>query len=80
MLKETFGGGAEAAIDYSDSYVQELMKQYREVHQQLIDTEDEALSQQLSRKEAELQMQIDAAMDGMSLSMRLIIRTAMSRN
>lgn len=72
MLKETFGGGAEAAIDYSDSYVQELMKQYREVHQQLIDTEDEALSQQLSRKEAELQMQIDAAMDGMSLSMEEI--------
>lgn len=72
MLKETFGGGAEAAIDYSDSYVQELMKQYREVHRQLIDTEDEALSQQLSRKEAELQMQIDAAMDGMSLSMEEI--------
>ena len=72
MLKETFGGGAEAAIHYSDSYVQELMKQYREVHQQLIDTEDEALSQQLSRKEAELQMQIDAAMDGMSLSMEEI--------
>ena len=72
MLKETFGGGAEAAIDYSDSYVQELMKQYREVHQQLIDTEDEALSQQLSRKEAELQMQIDAAMDGISLSMEEI--------
>lgn len=72
MLKETFWGGAEAAIDYSDSYVQELMKQYGEVHQQLIDTEDEALSQQLSRKEAELQMQIDAAMDGMSLSMEEI--------
>ena len=68
-LKENFGGGAEKAIDYSDSYVQELMKQYDLVHQQLIDTEDEALSQELSRKETELQMQIDAAMDGLSLSM-----------
>ena len=69
MLKENFGGGAEKAIDYSDSYVQELMKQYDAVHRQLVETEDEALSQELSRKETELQMQIDAAMDGLSLSM-----------
>lgn len=68
-LKETFGAGEQDAIDYSDSYVQELRAQLKEVHEQLVDTDDEALIAQLSAREAELIRLIDEAMDGINQSM-----------
>lgn len=68
-LKETFGAGEQDAIDYSDSYVQELRAQLKEVHEQLVDTDDEALIAQLSAREAELIRLIDEAMDGINQNM-----------
>lgn len=68
-LKETFGAGEQDAIDYSDSYVQELRAQFKEVHEQLVDTDDEALIAQLSVREAELIRLIDEAMDGINQNM-----------
>ena len=68
-LKETFGAGERDAIDYSDSYVQELRAQLKEVHEQLVDTDDEALIAQLSAREAELIRLIDEAMDGINQNM-----------
>lgn len=72
-LKETFGAGDQDAVDYSDSYVQSLKEQFKEVHEQLIEaheTGDDALIAQLSAKEAELQRQIDEAMDGINQGMK----------
>ena len=68
-LKETFGAGDQDAVDYSDSYVQELRAQLKEVHEQLVETDDEALAAQLSAREAELIRQIDEAMDGINQNM-----------
>ena len=72
-LQELFGTGDQTAIDYSDSYVQSLMAQFKEVHEQLVEaheTSDDALITQLSAKEIELQRQIDEAMDGINQSVK----------
>ena len=70
-LQELFDTGDHTAIDYSDSYVQSLKAQFKEVHEQLVEacgTSDDALITQLSAKEIELQRQIDEAMDGINQS------------
>ena len=70
-LQELFDTGDQTAIDYSDSYVQSLKAQFKEVHEQLVEacgTSDDALITQLSAKEIELQRQIDEAMDGINQS------------
>jgi len=70
-LQELFDTGDQTTIDYSDSYVQSLKAQFKEVHEQLVEacgTSDDALITQLSAKEIELQMQIDEAMDGINQS------------
>lgn len=70
-LQELFGTGDQTTIDYSDSYVQSLKAQFKEVHEQLVEacgTSDDALITQLSAKEIELQRQIDEAMDGINQS------------
>lgn len=70
-LQGLFGTGDQTAIDYSDSYVQSLKAQFKEVHEQLVEacgTSDDALITQLSAKEIELQRQIDEAMDGINQS------------
>lgn len=72
-LQELFGTGDQTAIDYSDSYVQSLKAQLKEVHEQLVEaheTSDDALITQLSAKEIELQRQIDEAMDGINQSVK----------
>lgn len=72
-LQGLFGTGDQTAIDYSDSYVQSLMAQFKEVHEQLVEaheTSDDALITQLSAKEIELQRQIDEAMDGINQSVK----------
>lgn len=70
-LQELFDTGDQTTIDYSDSYVQSLKAQFKEVHEQLVEacgTSDDALITQLSAKEIELQRQIDEAMDGINQS------------
>lgn len=70
-LQELFDTGDQTTIDYSDSYVQSLKAQFKEVHEQLVEacgTSDDALIMQLSAKEIELQRQIDEAMDGINQS------------
>ena len=70
-LQELFDTGDQTTIDYSDSYVQSLKAQFKEVHEQLVEacgTSDDALITQLSAKEIELQRQIDEAMDGVNQS------------
>lgn len=70
-LQELFDTGDQTTIDYSDSYVQSLKVQFKEVHEQLVEacgTSDDALITQLSAKEIELQRQIDEAMDGINQS------------
>ena len=72
-LQGLFGTGNQTAIDYSDSYVQSLKVQLKEVHEQLVEaheTSDDALITQLSAKEIELQRQIDEAMDGINQSVK----------
>ncbi len=70
-LQELFDTGDQTTIDYSDSYVQSLKAQFKEVHEQLVEacgTSDDALITQLSAKKIELQRQIDEAMDGINQS------------
>ena len=72
-LQELFDTGDQTTIDYSDSYVQSLKAQFKEVHEQLVEacgTSDDALIMQLSAKEIELQRQIDEAMDGINQSVK----------
>lgn len=72
-LQELFDTGDQTTIDYSDSYVQSLKAQFKEVHEQLVEacgTSDDALITQLSAKEIELQRQIDEAMDGINQSVK----------
>ena len=70
-LQELFDTGDQTTIDYSDTYLQSLKAQFKEVHEQLVEacgTSDDALITQLSAKEIELQRQIDEAMDGINQS------------